>query len=263
MIDKNDKEDLLKSVAQEHKIAISNVLDKVSLSEKVDKIVYCDFYDKYQQKVIEAIFKKINVEYQLFGGFDDAERKILIINPGSKSSDLNIPISIIDITYNTNFGQNISHRDVLGTIISKGIKREKIGDILINEGKAQVLTNSEVCDYLLSNIDKINNVKVKVGIKDLSDIILPEVKFKEISTTVASLRLDCILEAGFGISRSNANDLISSESVFVNFEKVIKPSVNVKEGDIISARKFGRIIFEAINGKTKKDRFSVSIKRLI
>ena len=259
-----DKNDLLKSVPHEHKIAISSILDKISLSEKINKTIYCDFYDQYQQNIIEIMFKKINGEYVLFGGYDDAERKILILYPDSERPDLaNIPISLIDIIYSTNFGQSISHRDVLGTIISKGIKREKIGDILINEGRAQVLATSEVCDYLSYNIEKINNVKVKVNIKDLSKIILPEIKFKLINATVASLRLDCILEAGFGISRSNASDLINSENVFVNSAKVAKPSVNVKEGDIISARKFGRIIFETINGKTKKDRFSVSIKRLI
>ena len=67
---------------QEDKILLAQVLDKIEFSKQREKIEYTDFLDMYQIALVKTFLKKIEFEnYVLFGGFENAERNILIIYP--------------------------------------------------------------------------------------------------------------------------------------------------------------------------------------
>ena len=76
-----NKQDILKDYKkQEDKMCLSQVLDKIENATKKGKIEYTDFLDMYQVSLVESFLKKIKFEnYILFGGYENAERKILIV----------------------------------------------------------------------------------------------------------------------------------------------------------------------------------------
>ena len=78
-----NKQDLLKDYKkQEDKMCLSQVLDKIESMKTKEKIEYTDFLDMYQISLVEGFLKKIKFEnYKLYGGYEDAERKVLIVYP--------------------------------------------------------------------------------------------------------------------------------------------------------------------------------------
>ena len=157
----------------------------------------------------------------------------------------------------------MSHRDYLGSILGLGIDRSKTGDILVFDGSALCYVKKEISDYIASNIEKVGRNSVKAKVVDISDIELPKLKTEEKSFTVASLRIDAVAGGAFNIPRGKIQLLIEGEKTFLNFLPEISPSKTVGEGDMISVRGFGRFKILSVNGKTKKDRISITVLKYV
>jgi RNA-binding protein YlmH len=221
---------------------------------------HTDFLDPRQQKIAEDVLREFSdVEYEFNGGIEGSERCICLLrNENYENHKSLVPISILLISWDVE-RRKLTHRDFLGSIIGSGIKREKIGDIILHEGKAYVACLSDIARYLLSNIERIGSTSVRIS--ETEEAIRKEEKTRILSTTVASLRLDSIIGSGFGFSRSKAVEMVKVGKVRVNWEEEGSPSKEVKQGDVISLRGKGRIILEEITGTTKKDRIKIMIRK--
>lgn len=261
------KDIFLKRVSKiEDKLFLSKLLDKAIKSEDTGSIMHSDFLDPYQKSIAEKAFavdKDIN--YIFNGGYAGAEREIVVFCPNNMSvndhSNFNIPIKVLEIT--SRKMENLSHRDFLGALMGLGIKREKIGDILLEEGICRVIVINEIADYIKFNLDKIGKTRVDIEIKSIDEIQYREKRFKEINSTVASLRLDSIASVGFGISRSKIAEYIKAEKVNINWEKTASLTKQVQEGDTISIRGKGRVVLEKVGGLTRKGRIGIQLKKYI
>ena len=80
---------------------------------------------------------------------------------------------------------------------------------------------------------------------------------------VSSLRLDAFLSSILKLSRSQAAALVEKKLVQVNYHIVEKSDYQVKFGDLISVRRFGRIILLKENGQTKKDKIKLTVQLLL
>ena len=156
--------------------------------------------------------------------------------------------------------ETVSHRDVLGSLMNLGIKRCKIGDIIIND-KVYFEVKKEITPYILSNLSKIKNrnVNPEIYIGELEKTY----NFEEISLTVSSLRADCIIGSIAKLSRENAKNFITAGKVSVNSLIFDNPSKQLNEGDIISVRGSGKYVFSEVSGTTKKERLKIIIKKYI
>jgi len=97
----------------------------------------------------------------------------------------------------------------------------------------------------------------------LQSVSVSEPETKEIRDTLASLRLDSVISAGFRISRSQAAQYITAGKAAINGLPCEKPDRTIPEGAKVSVRGLGKIKLRAINGQTKKGRISVIIDRYI
>ena len=97
----------------------------------------------------------------------------------------------------------------------------------------------------------------------MTEASIPEPEVKEIKDTLASLRLDSVISSGFRIGRSLAAQYVNAGKAAIDGLPCEKPDKAVAEGCKISVRGLGKIKLTAINGKTKKDRISVTIHRYI
>jgi RNA-binding protein YlmH len=195
-----------------------------------------------------------------YGGYEGAERvKIAFVRDGY-DGPVDYALTACRVTWDARY-RLLGHRDVLGSLMSLGIGRERFGDIIMAEDNAIVLVDTTLVQYLKQNFDKIAMVPVTVEEASTDEIIPREEKVKEVKTTVASMRLDAILSSGFGISRTKAAEAINGERVQVNWQPAKGPSQAVQEGDVISLRGRGRMEVSAVTGQSRKGRTGVLLKR--
>ncbi len=235
------------------------VLDTAELCEKSNRPRFLGFLTDEQSVFAERLLEKQNVRFCFFGGFENAQRQMLGCFP-DWAEETEFPILGVTARFNSAFP--LSHRDVLGSLMGLGLKREAVGDILIEDGRAVIFLSRDIADYVLSQLTKIGRVGV-----DLEASVaypLPQAgRLEEFSVTVASERLDCVVSALGGISRSKAAELIEMSMVSVNSVPCEKITARVSSGDILSIRKKGKFIIESLADKTRKDRIILKYKRYV
>ncbi len=219
-----------------------------------------DFLTPDLTLAIEQIVKvQTDLTTQRWGVFADPERVRLLIAPDYiQESDATAYIALLDIQYNQKFNQ-LAHHDALGALMALGIKRSKLGDIVVYDGGFQVVVDCSLSDYFLQNVDKIGRAGVKVKKIGFDDAKSAMQNKKTVTGTVKSVRLDSIIALGFSLSRSDAQKIIESERVKVNHSIMSRTDYVTKIDDLISVRGHGRLDIEDILGVTKKDRIRVSL----
>ena len=195
-----------------------------------------------------------------FGGYEGAERVKQAFVSSDFEGTVDFAMTACRVSWDSRY-RLLSHRDVLGSLMSLGIGRERFGDIIMVDNGAVILADTTLLQYLKQNFTKIAMVTVTVDEMPLSDIAPKQEKVKEIKTTVASLRLDAIASSGFGISRTKAAEAIKGERVEVNWQPAKGPDQEVGAGDIISLRGKGRMELAEITGTSRKGRIGVLLKR--
>lgn len=199
------------------------------------------------QKYVKAILNNMNItDYSFTGGNTNAERKVLVLGDSTDIGFGIIRLQGIDST--------ISHRDILGTLISLGIDREKIGDIVFNNEIIEFALLNEAIDIVLFSLDRIKNVSVKVELKDTNILQNSSIIDKSYKGTVASMRLDCIIAELIKTARTKAQTLIKQGKVKVNHVEERKINLLIDEDDVISVSGTGRFVIKSKGNLTKKNR---------
>lgn len=229
--------------------------DLERLSNQGEKML-TRFLDLEEQSLANSLKKDYEINF--FGGLSNSERKRAIINKKNpKISEYKI--IVYQIIYPPML--KLTHRIVLGNLMSLGIKRNNIGDIIVTDTETYFLACAEIGSIIEQEFVKINNTPItlkKVSYEKITS--LEQNKTKEISLIVPSLRLDVILSDGFKISRKDAKDKIECGLVFINNKEINKPDYEVELNNIISFRHNGRIKLTEIGKKTKKERIVIKIE---
>ena len=200
-----------------------------------------------------------------FGGYGDAERKMLVYLPeyleeAALYEEDSPCVCLRAVFYE---GDSLSHRDFLGALMGAGIGRETVGDICVGKGSCDFFVTAEIAPYILQTFLSAGRTKLRLLQIPLAEASIPEPEVKEVKDTMASLRLDCVISSGFRIGRSLAAQYITAGKAAIDGLPCEKPDKTVTEGAKISVRGLGKIKLHTINGKTKKDRISVTIHRYI
>lgn len=266
-----NKQELLKDYKkQEDKMCLAQVLDKVEISKTKGRIESTDFLDMYQVSLVESFLKKNRIEqYKLFGGYEDSERKILITYPENYTEEMvqknyNKFLKVVRIELPEEEHGKYAHRNYLGGIVKLGLKREKVGDILVaNEGADIVVVSDfvEILEKELPSLTRFENSKI--SITEITNLKKKEIKIENIEIIVPSLRLDNIVSDLAKTSRSKASQIIAQERVFINGQNETKVSKQVKLGDIITIRGKGRFIIKDFKGTTRSGRTVVLIEKYV
>ncbi|NMB27602.1 MAG: RNA-binding protein [Tissierellia bacterium] len=257
-----DKERYMEHIRDKDQIMnMRRVLDKIEIVLEKHIIQSTDFMDPYERKLARSILNQFTeISYRESGGFKEAERKIILIYPDYyQYDDISIPISSLVVE---GYIDRLSHRDFLGGILSLGINREKIGDILIHESCVQIIVKNEIFEFVLINLKRVGKERVDVKQIPLEDLELGKIDYKDIWTTIPSLRLDALISSGLNLSRNESQRLIESRKVKVNWEPIERVFKDVKEGDMISAKGYGRFILDIIEGISRKGRIKVKLRLL-
>ena len=241
-------------ISDNDKLFYSKLDDAIYLCNVRQKPYFMSFMSERRQAVASEYLKTVCFDnYLFFGGYENSERKILGLFFDEVTE---FPISAIEFNFRS--CDKLSHRDFLGALMSLGIERETVGDILVEDGRCIVFVKSELKNYIVSQLFKIGNVGVRIIEANLNH--LPEGRgYDEAFYTVSSLRLDNIISAVTGLSREKTKILILSGNVSYNFIPNQNVSLILKEKDSFIIRGKGKYIINGILGETRKGRIKISV----
>lgn len=248
------------------KLLLSKITDKIKFSK--NRITNSEFLNEYQISMVEKELKKTgNTNYFFEGGYENAESKILIAYPEAlgksiaKESVKNI-LKAIKIELPNEIRGKLQHRDYLGTIMSFGLVRERIGDIIVHEDSAYIIVLEENANYLKSSFEYEKKFKkAKISIINVNEIKTKPIEFEEIIISVNSVRLDSVISEIIKTSRRIAQEFLEEEKVSINYTVETKVTKTVKEKDILIIRGKGKFIVDEFLGKNKKDKEIIKIKK--
>ncbi len=237
----------------------------IELSKKAyqrNVVTYTDFLNLNEQDLLYRIPKReLYTSFELFGGYQYAERQMVAFLPDAFCCEKNYPYSVIKISNTTpKFANKLNHRDYLGSTLNLGIERGKIGDILVDDGFAYMYVADTMIEFLFQNLSKIKHNSVHIAVMDSCEFQI-EPKYEMIQGTVSSLRLDSLIALVLKEARNKIIRYIESGKVFVNGKLITTNAYKIQDNDIISVRGFGKFQFVSTLGITKKDRLYVEIKQ--
>lgn len=221
-----------------------------------------DFLTPREQQIVRSIVgHHDDVHVAFFGGSSSVERKrALLYPPYMQPNEEDFQLSLFSIRYPKKF-VTLGHRDVLGALLSLGVKREKFGDIIIVDDVIQIVVAKEIAPFVQMNVTAIGKAKVLLEEQPLSKLLVVEEQWEEETFTVSSLRLDAILAQCFRISRQKAQALIDQNFAKVNWKTVDQAHMECQEGDLLSLRGYGRCRLQAIVGQTKKEKWRIVVEK--
>lgn len=235
--------------------------DMAQRSEKTGCFVFSAFLDLGQQNVLEQCRRRLAAGgITLFGGAQGCERKI--VRFGSEDElgyDEPFPISCLCVRpVNARFAEKLSHRDVLGAVMSLGIERELTGDIIVREEEAYLFCLERIVPYLTEGIRQIRHTSVRC-----TEVETPPegelYRLQRQNVLLQSVRLDAVLSHIYKLSRSEAQALFETGKVFVNGMLCGNTSHVPKEGDTVSVRGFGRMKFAGVDSVSKKGKYNTAV----
>lgn len=252
----------------EERLLLARALDKLDTARRKNIPANTGFLSPAERVSVEnLIAANGHPAHLFFGGYEGAERTVCVFLPDWQEPEDFLalaeegPIAALRCTFRAE--EKLTHRDFLGSILGQGITREKVGDLLVGEGKCDLIVLRELSDYLLQNLDSAGRVRLKVSAIPLSGVEPPAVQVKVIRDTVATPRLDAIVAAAFSTSRGKAADFIAAGRVQLNYRECTKTDKPVEEGDTLSCRGLGKAVVKSLGGLSKKGRVMVELERYL
>ncbi len=254
-------------------ILFSRVYDKKAEADKNMMITHTVFLSVDEINDIKFTDKKLRegVDIFYYGGIPEAERRCVFFVPECfaisdiseyfSESKADNPLIAVKITKDR--FSVLTHRDYLGSLMGLGIKREQIGDIITCENGAYVICFKNIARFITENLTKGGKGTLTCIVTDIDDVELPDEKTEIKFHSVASLRLDNILSAGFSVPRTSCSEYIKRGMVFVNSVRAVKSDALIKVNDKIVLRGKGKIVLSEIIGENKKGRVHINIKHYL
>ena len=248
----------------EDRLLLAKLWDKITAGMRKNIPANTCFLSPRELEMTRYLFGDVPGLYA-FGGYADAERKMLIYLPEYLEADALYDPDSPCVCLRAGFYQadSPSHRDFLGALMGAGIGRETVGDICVGKSQCDFFVTAEMAPHLLQSFTSAGRTKLHLSQIPLAQAQIPEPEVREIKDTLASLRLDSVISSGFRIGRSLASQYISAGKASIDGLPCEKPDKPVAEGSRVSVRGLGKIRLVQINGKTKKDRISVVIHRYV
>lgn len=251
------KQQIIKHFAEEDRNEALNLYEKYLLAKDKDIATFGRyFYAPNIWRWFESNLSSKDFKVESNGFFKDSERKMISFN---NIYEMPFPMKLIKIE-NTSKFSDLTHRDFLGGILSLGIERNKIGDLLVDNSICYVPVHEDIENFILYNIDRIGKSICKVEEFQEGEF-LPVVNFKEEIILISSLRIDGIVSKIANISRGKAQGLVEQGKIFIDYVNIKNKSYELKGGERITIRGVGKFILGEIVGNSKSGKIKIIIKK--
>lgn len=250
----------LGELSDEDKLLVHRLTEYIDMCSEKRVNRFTMFLNEHQRALCSKVLNAYSFEDHLFyGGYEGAGRTMCgLFAPGCEAERNEFPIGTVSFSFRGS--DKLTHRDFLGCIMSLGITRGSVGDIVVSSGKAVVFA-TELAAGLIKDISKVGRVGVKSA-QGFDESDIPEQKFSEIKASVASTRFDCIVSAATRLPREKASALIKRGLAELNY--MTSPAdKKLEEGDVFTVRGHGKYYLESIGEPSKKDRLHIIIRKYL
>ncbi len=219
--------------------------------------------------------------YWFWGGHKTAERTCLFLLPeylvailpddelerytvlGEYLAD-EMADAVMSISIKGSGFRKLTHRDYLGAVLGLGIERDAIGDVAVqDEHRAILFCPRTIGAFLMTELTKVGSDTVRCAECIIDETFTDGKKYRPISDTVASPRLDCVVAALCNLSREAAQSAVRSGLVEVDFEPEERVDTILEPPITVSVRGYGRFILRSFDGETKKGRLRLRADQLV
>lgn len=237
----------------------SRLADLARVSDNRDIFTFSDFLSPSEAALTAAAAGKI--PFLAWGGMEGCERVVVRFGDENRIGyEADFPIRVIRVSpQNARFADHLTHRDFLGALMHLGIERSTVGDILIRDNTAWIFALEQIAPFIAGELRAVRHTPV---ICELTDQVPEEVipKREPEVLNIPSLRLDALIARLYHLPRGKAKDLFAAQLIFVNGNTCLNESFQPKEGDVISARGYGKFVFTGIEGETRKGRITAGVE---
>ena len=267
MINTKDKDSIIELYAR---------LDDLSAKAEGGRMAISSFLTPRELHYARLRFSGRGNLFRIFGGYGDAERgRVYFLPDYMESEDTDLPACLDAFGFSheitplliTGSGyRNISHRDLLGSILGLGLSRDVLGDIVLLDEKginSVAFCDSAIADFIVASLEKVANDKAKATYAQMENITLPQRRFSPIRDTVASPRLDCAVASLCSLSRAKAAEVIIGGLVELDYETEERIDRQISPPCHISVRGFGKFAVHSVADLTRKGRYRLVADKYI
>lgn len=235
---------------------VSRILDLEEKAKRYRKVIFTPFLSVKEQEIVNQVVQGCHLYAE--GGYAQSEMKRMAIS--LYEDEVTFPIVCLSDRFDPKY-HKLSHRDVLGAIMNLGIERNVIGDIIVSENRIIIYVESEMQDYLMSNLTQVKRCSIVLKEYEKEVEKISNIEYRE--RIVSSLRADAIVASICNLSREKAKNLIKGGKVKVNQVVLEDYDYLCNNNSTISIRGYGRFILNDLEKKTKKDRMLIQIGKYI
>lgn len=223
--------------------------DKYSIEKWINQLQRqgnTGFLDQHDQNILIPILNKNKIKYQIYEPYEDTDH-IIIYKDGIPSID------ILEIKSK----HPLKHNEILGSIYNLNIQKEYFGDIIINNQEYYLLCLPQMTEYIKHHLIKISKYSVYLE-KIEKDISTFQKQYTTHQTITNSLRIDNIISKITHLSRNDIIKKIHLKEVMLNGEILTNKSIQLKENDTFSIRRYGKYRYIKTNNITKKNNLIIT-----
>ncbi len=237
-------------------------------------VTYTAFLTPREQMLLSRELGYAGDALALEGGYAAAERRRMAFLPdylaclspdergallAEELAEAVVPISIQGSGY-----RELSHRDYLGAVLSLGVERDAVGDLVATDAHSAVLiTDAVMAAFLCESLTRVANDAVRVKRVTLPPDFDGGRRFAPLTDTVASPRADAVVAALCNLSRECAQALFTEGRVEVDYEPLARYDRELAAGATVSVRGYGKFIVRSVSEQTKKGRYRLVADRYI
>ena len=245
---------------KEERPFVERALEMLTLAERKQAMRLTDFLDPRQLAIFQSLASQVqDVRVSASGGYDGAERTRVLLHPDYMPVEKeDFALALLRIEADQRF-HKLEHRDVMGSLLNAGLKREKFGDMLVDQEGAYAIVAEEVADFVCTQVTQIHRTPVRFERMEWEDFTPPVPQYAHKTITVPSPRLDAVIGEVCHLSRAKAVVPIRAGKVKVNWKVVDDPAYALDSGDMVSLAGFGRFKLLEVTGTTRSGRIRINV----
>ncbi|GAJ25322.1 S4-like RNA binding domain [Liquorilactobacillus sucicola DSM 21376 = JCM 15457] len=247
---------------KEEATVIDEIQDVLERVRNEYRPILTRFFNPRERLIASSLLRNDEIKMKSFGLAPNAERKRVLFYPSYYEPDqADFEIALMRINYPTKFAA-LQHRQVLGTLMNIGIKRDVIGDIMSDGEQWQIIVDAQMADYIRLQVDHVGRIKVSMTVVPDNQLVSSRDEWLSKQLSVSSLRIDVLIAGVYNLSRKQVKDLLQAQKVHLNWMLVEKPDAELGRKDIVSVRGHGRFRMDYVRGVSKKGRIRLDVSVL-
>ncbi|MFO7627987.1 MAG: photosystem II S4 domain protein [Prochlorococcaceae cyanobacterium] len=205
------------------------------------------------------------LELRADGGYPAAERRCLLLQRREAPLEpeaFPAPLIGLDLSGNFLFDPSSAAAMAADLLAAAGGSPEQLGDLWLRGDRGgQAILRTDLAARLEGQEIHVGPVPVLCQTRPIESLQLPaQRQERRLQTVEASLRLDAVASAGFGVSRNRMAELIRQGAMRLNWQPLSSPSRLLAAGDRLQLAGRGELLIESIQ-PTKRDRWRIELLR--